>query len=74
MHAFDYQLLYIEKNAVNCIFIQSNEINNIDLARIAWQKLLFEGRDYRTAWPKDVSNRPFVHICQNLPCNSSDDW
>uniref|UniRef100_A0A914UML6 Methyltransferase FkbM domain-containing protein n=1 Tax=Plectus sambesii TaxID=2011161 RepID=A0A914UML6_9BILA len=74
VHAFGYQLLYVEAKVVNAIFVKSSEINNIDLARVAWQRQLFEGLGYGIAHKPDDENRPFVHICQRLPCNSSNDW
>lgn len=78
MHKFGYQLLHVERTVTNAIFIKSSEINNIDLARALWQRKQFEGRDaavFRyTAHPPDPMNRHFEHICEHLPCNSSDDW
>ena len=75
MNKFNYQLLYVESANVNAIFVKSSEINNIELARLMWQKTLFEKlKQFAHGGGPDKQNRRYVHICEHQPCNSSDDW
>lgn len=74
MHKFDYQLIYVESTVTNAIFVKSSEINNIDLASALWQRKQFEGLRADAWHPADPKNRPFTHICEYQPCDSSDDW
>jgi hypothetical protein len=77
MHKFGYQLLHVESTVTNAIFVKSTEIHNVDLSRALWQRKQFEGLGdgpKTAAHPPDSQNRPFEHICEFLPCDSSDDW
>lgn len=74
MRTFGYQLLHVESAVINAIFIKSSEINNIDLARVLWQRTQFIGLGPKFAHRPDDDNRAFEHICQYLPCDSSDDF